>query len=133
VRVLVNQDTPALEITASRPMAPVVTKLQDPPRLQIDLPNSLMSVDSKTITVNNAKLTTVHLDQFQKKPPAIRIILDLPKAVEYASNTLGNQVTIRVGVPPGQAASNTPGVPNAAGVTPPSVSSFTTGVRPIAV
>src|SRR5207248_11023695 len=105
-----------------------------PPRLQIDLPNSLMSVDSKTIDVNNAKLTTVHLDQFQKKPPIIRIVLDLPKPVEYASNTLGNQVVIRVGVSPGQAGSNSPGIPNpAAAATPPGVSSFTTGVRPIAV
>lgn len=137
VRVLVNQDTPALEITASRPVAPVVNKLLDPPRLQVDLPNAQMSVDSKTIDVNNARLTTVHLDQFQKKPPMIRIIMDLPRPVEFASNTTGNQLLIRLG-DSAAALANGPGIPHppgatAATATPPGISSFTTGVRPVAI
>jgi hypothetical protein len=137
VRVLVNQDTPALEITASRPIAPVVNKLADPPRLQVDLPNALMSVESKTIEVNNARLTTVHLDQLRKKPPSIRITMDLPKPGEYASNTSGNQLVIRIG-DSAAALANGPGIPNpgstvVANAAPPSVSSFTTGVRPVAI
>ena len=130
VRVLVNQDTPALEITADRPVAPVVNKLDNPPRLQIELPNTLMSVDSKTIEVNNPKLTTVHLEQIKKKPPTIHIVMDLRNPVEYASNTVGNQLVIRLGT-------SSSGIPSqstvAANTNVPSVSGFTTGVRPIAV
>src|SRR5690349_7378388 len=51
VRILLHADSPALEITSNGPLVPQVTKLDGPPRLMVDLPNALMSVDSKEIPV----------------------------------------------------------------------------------
>src|SRR5205814_10139822 len=38
VRILLNADSPALEITSDRQLAPQITKLDGPPRLMVDLP-----------------------------------------------------------------------------------------------
>jgi hypothetical protein len=96
VRILVNQDSPAVEITADRPITPMITKLDGPPRLMIDLPNALMSVDSKQIDVQSDRLGSVHLEQYRRIPPTVRVILNLLKPSDYTSSDVGNVLTVRV-------------------------------------
>jgi hypothetical protein len=96
VRILVNQDSPAVEITADRPVTPMITKLDGPPRLMIDLPNALMSVESKQIDVQSDRLSSVHLEQYRRVPPTVRVILNLLKPSDYTSSDVGNVLTVRV-------------------------------------
>jgi hypothetical protein len=125
VRVLLNQTPPALEITCSRPVVPAISKLDGPPRLVVDLPNSLMSVSSKRIEVNSDPISAVRLNQYQKAPPIVRIVVDLLKAAEYTSDASGHLLTIRLR-PAGKTVARKP-------AAPPGVPAFTRGVQPAAV
>lgn len=110
VRILVNQESPAVEITADRPITPMITKLDGPPRLMVDLPNALMSVENKQIDVQSDRLSSVHLEQFRRVPPTVRVILTLLKASDYTTSDVGNVLTVRVMAPvePGAASGTTP-------------------------
>jgi hypothetical protein len=60
----------------------------------VDLPNALMSVDSKEIPVKSDRLAMVRLDQYQKTPPTVRVVLTLLKPSDYSANSAGNILTI---------------------------------------
>jgi hypothetical protein len=124
VRVLLSQGgPPAVEITATRPVVPQIQKVQNPDRIVIDLPNTIMSVRSKKIDVNSAQVSTIRLDQFQDRPPTVRIVMDLLKPSEYSSNTVGSVLTVRLNQP--AVAQQTPQAPT--------VPAFTQGVQPAVV
>jgi len=126
VRVILNQGgAPALEITASRPLAPSVSKAENPPRLIVDLPNALMSVQSKQFDVQNDKISAVHFEQYRRQPPAVRVTVDFRQAPEYSTTTMGNQLTLRFAAPVEMAKVIPPAVP--------SVPSLTSGNEPVAV
>lgn len=125
VRVLLNQTPPALEIISSHPVVPTIKRLDDPPRLVIDLPNSLMSVPQKRIDVHSDQISAVRLNQYQKVPPIVRIVIDLLKPSDYTSDAAGNLLTIRLR-PAGVVVARKP-------VEPPSVPAFTRGVQPAVV
>src|SRR5512135_1464436 len=96
VRVLLNQALPAVEIVSSSPIVPTIKRLDGPARLVIDLPNALMSVPSKRIEVQNDQISAVRLNQYQKAPPIVRVVIDLLKASDYTSDAAGNVLTIHV-------------------------------------
>jgi len=96
VRILLNNDAPALEITSDHPISPQITKLDGPPRLMVDLPNAQMSVESKEIPVQSERLSLVRLDQYQKTPPTVRVVLSLLKPSDYSANSVANVLTIRL-------------------------------------
>ena len=124
VRVLLSQGgPPAVEITATRPVVPQIQKVQNPDRIVIDLPNTIMSVRSKKLDVNSAQVSDIRLDQFQDRPPTVRIVMDLLKPSEFSSNTVGSVLTVRLNQPA------------AAQQAPPAqtVPAFTQGVQPAAV
>jgi len=125
VRVLLNQTPPALEITCSHPVVPTIKKLDGPPRLVIDLPNAIMSVPRKRIEVHNDQISAVRLNQYQKAPPVVRIVLDLLKPSDYSSDFAGNRLTVRLS-PAGVSVARRP-------VEPPTVPSFTRGVQPAVI
>ena len=125
VRVLLaNQGPPAVEVTATRPITPLIQKVENPLRLVIDLPNTVMSVRSKRIDVKTADVSDVRLDQFQDRPPTVRIVMDLLKPADYSSNTAGNILTVRL---------NQTAVAKQPPVQAPSVPAFTKGVEPAIV
>lgn len=125
VRVLLNQTPPALEIISSRPVVPTIKRLDDPPRLVIDIPNALMSVPEKRIDVHNDQISAVRLNQYQKAPPIVRVVVDLLKPSDYTSDAAGNLLTIRLR-PAGVVVARKP-------VEPPTVPAFTRGVQPAVV
>ena len=123
VRVLLSQGgPPAVEVTATRPVVPQIQKVQNPDRIVIDLPNTIMSVRSKKIDVNSAQVSAIRLDQFQDRPPTVRIVMDLLKPSEYSSNTVGSVLTVRLNQPVAQQTPQAPTVP-----------AFTQGVQPAVV
>jgi len=128
VRVLLSQSgPPALEVTTTRAVAPQIQKAPNPDRLVIDLPNTLMSVRSKRIDVKSEQVSGVRLDQFQDRPPTVRIVIDLLKPSEYNSSAAGNVLTVRLNQP--LVAKATPPVQPQA----PTVPAFTQGVEPAVV
>ncbi|MBZ5600447.1 MAG: AMIN domain-containing protein [Acidobacteriia bacterium] len=125
VRVLLNQTPPALEIISSHPLRPEIKRLDNPPRLVIDLPNALMSVPQKRIEVHSDQISAVRLNQYQKVPPIVRVVIDLLKPSDYTSDATGNLLTIHLR-PAGVVVARKP-------VEPPTVPAFTRGVQPVVV
>src|ERR1700685_856904 len=81
VHVVSTPEGPALEIIATRPLVPQITKLASPPRLVIDLPKSYLSSRQK-VTFRDAEVSRIRVDQFQKKPPTVRMVVELSKACD---------------------------------------------------
>ena len=125
VRVLLNETPPAVEIVSSSPVVPTIKKLDGPPRLVIDLPNALMSVPSKRIDVQNDQISAVRLNQYQKAPPIVRVVIDLLKASDYTSDAAGNVLTIHV--------RPTSAVMASKPAEPPTVPALTRGEQPAVV
>lgn len=124
VRVLLaSQGPPALEVTATRPVTPLIQKVDNPLRLVIDLPNTVMSVRSKRIDVKSDSVSDVRLDQYQDRPPTVRIVMDLLKPSDYSSVASGSVLTVRLNQ---TAVASRP-------AEVPSVPAFTKGVEPAIV
>lgn len=96
VRVLLEPEHPAIEITASRPITPAIKVLEKPLRLVIDLDDSLVS-DSKWIRVNSKQVSGMRVSQFRTNPPVVRIVLDLLKPAGYTWKTEGDVLTVKLG------------------------------------
>jgi len=96
VKILLEKDSPAVEILATRAVVPSITKLQNPPRLVIDLPNCNVSGEKKRIAVNRGDILAVRLGQFQNKPPVVRVVVDLAKPHSYTWDSAGNRLVVRL-------------------------------------
>jgi hypothetical protein len=128
VRVLPG---PAVEILSSRPLVPAISKLDNPPRLVIDLPNAdlpnaglpnAMPLGNKNQTnFPSAEIRRVRVNQFQKTPPVARVVVDLVKPVGHTWDAAGNRLMIRLHASDEVTAK------------PPSVPAFTQGIQPVAV
>jgi AMIN domain-containing protein len=121
VAVVPGENGPALEIVATRAVTPQLQTVQDPLRLVIDLPNSVLATPRKRIPFRNAQIKGVRLSQYQDNPPTARIVVDLAGPVQYTWDAMGNQLHVRMHAD------------EAATAKPPSVPAFTTGVQPVAV
>jgi AMIN domain len=95
VRVVSTPQGPALEIIATRPLVPQITKLAAPPRLVIDLPKSYLSSRQK-VTFRDAEVNRIRVDQFQKKPPTVRLVVELSKACDVGWDEAGNRLMVRI-------------------------------------
>jgi hypothetical protein len=128
VRVLPG---PAVEILSSRPLVPAISKLDNPPRLVIDLPNAdlpnaglpsaVLSGNKNQINFPSAEIRRVRVNQFQKTPPVARVVVDLVKPVGHTWDAAGNRLMIRLHAS------------DAVTARPASVPAFTQGIQPAAV
>ena len=95
VEVVATPEGPALEIIATRPLVPQITKLTSPPRLVIDLPKAYLSSRQK-VTFRDAEVNRIRVDQFRKKPPTVRLVVELSKACDVGWDEAGNRLTVRI-------------------------------------
>jgi hypothetical protein len=123
VRVLPG---PALEILSNRPLVPIISNLDNPPRIVIDLPhadlpNALSSGSSNRIDSTSEEIRRVRVSQYQNAPPVTRVVIDLLKPIGHTWDVAGNRLMVRLH--------------SADEVTakPPSVPAFTEGIQPVAV
>ena len=125
VRIVPAPDGPAVEIITTRPMVPIITRLTDPARLVIDLPKSYLTERQK-IAFRDEQISGVRINQFQKKPPIVRMVVDLTKPCGFGWDEAGNRLMIRLR--PGQ-----PDVAQASPAQPNSAASpaFTQGIAPV--
>jgi len=111
VRLQLEKDSPILEIMSTRPVRPVITKIQDPPALRIDLRNAQMSVRHKEITVQNAMIGAIRLDQIALIPPVVSILVNERKPLSYTWDAAGNRLTIRLHAESAEATARPPSEP----------------------
>jgi hypothetical protein len=121
VKVIPGKDGPVLEIVSDRPLSPVITRLEGPLRLVIDLPKASMPVNRKRIDFRNEEISGIRLNQFQNEPAIGRIVVDLVKPTAYTWDAAGNRLMVRL-----HAIADT-------SVQAPSTPAFTPGVQPLAV
>jgi hypothetical protein len=123
VRVLPG---PAVEILSNRPLVPVISSLDNPPRLVIDLPdadvpNALLSGGKNRIDSPSQEIRRVRINQYQNTPPVARVVVDLLKPVGHTWDAAGNRLMVRLRSE------------DEVRAKPTSVPAFTEGVQPVAV
>jgi len=126
VRVLAGPTGPAVEIVSNRPLVPTISKLDNPPRLVIDLPNAnlanaLLSGGKNRIDFSSPEVRGVRVSQYRNAPPIARVVLDLLKPVGHTWDAAGNRLVIRLRALDEVTAQQ------------PSVPAFRQGIQPIAV
>jgi len=110
VRGLSAYDGPAIEIICDHPVVPQIRKLDNPPRLVIDLPNTTLLSNKKQPDFHSTEVEAIRANQFQQSPPVARIVVDLAKPVAFTWDAAGNRLMVRLHAT-GEAAKSPP-VPN---------------------
>jgi len=126
VKVVNGYAGPAVEILSSSPLVPVISTLDNPSRLVIDLmnaelPGALLSGNNGRIDIPSGEIRRVRINQYQNAPPVTRVVVDLLKPVGHTWDAAGNRLMVRLH-PADEVM-----------VKPPTVPAFTQGVRPVAV
>ncbi|MGO9127373.1 MAG: AMIN domain-containing protein [Terriglobales bacterium] len=96
VQPLAEPNGPVVEIISSRPLVPAISKLENPPRLVIDLPNARLTGHERRLDFRGSEINGVRLNQFQQDPPVARIVVDLSKPISYTWDAAGNRLMIRL-------------------------------------
>jgi hypothetical protein len=96
VRIFPEKEGPALEIISTRPLTPAIQKIEDPPRLVIDLPGVNLALARRRIAFRNAQIRGIRLNQFQTTPAVARVVVDLLEPISYTWDATGNRLMIRL-------------------------------------
>ena len=93
VQVVRDHGALAVEILTTRPVAPTIQTVDDPPRLVIDLPAN-NGVKQKRTPISGEAVTAVRVDQHQSAPPVTRVVVDLLTQVTFSWDAAGNRAPI---------------------------------------
>jgi len=110
---LKDATTPAVEIITTAPVKPKISKLNEPMRLVIDLPNTNMSVPRKLIPVKSQDVGSIRLELSATDPPLVHVEIDLLKPLDYTWESAGNRLLVQLHA---IAAKSPPGPPPIAAV-----------------
>jgi YD repeat-containing protein len=116
VRALPTDDGTAVEIISTRPLVPAITRIDNPPRLVIDLPGAQLSRKNKPATFKSSEVAGLRASQFQDE--VARVVVDLAQPVQYTWDAAGNRLTIRLRA---AEAAKSPSVPAPSSLTPPAI------------
>lgn len=94
--VFLKDGTPAVEIITTDPVKPKISKLADPMRLIIDLPNTNMSVPSKLVPVKSQDVSAIRLTLNATDPPQVHVEIDLLKPLDYTWESAGNRLLVQL-------------------------------------
>jgi cytochrome c2 len=73
----------AVELMLSGPVAPKLTMLDSPPRVVVDLPNTVAVTPQRHISVGSEGAKAVRVGMNGKVPPTTRIVVELTRPLEY--------------------------------------------------
>jgi AMIN domain len=96
VRVLYEQNVPAVEVISTHQVVPSIEFLDSPPRLVIDLLNARIGLQRKRVPVLQENILTIRTEQYQKDPPIVRIVVDLLVPYKYTWDIAGNRLMVRL-------------------------------------
>jgi len=127
VKVILTENSPAVEITSTRPVVPNIAKADDPLRLIITLPNANISVPNKRIAVNSKEISAIdldrrlalHLSSIQISPATVRIVVHLLEPCSYTWDAAGNRLMVRLHPESKEVAAKPPSVPTLTNVDQP--------------
>jgi AMIN domain len=122
IKVIHGKEGFGVEIISDRPIVAMAQKLDMPPRLVIDLPNSNFTLPRKRWAVRSNEISAVRVDQYQNTPPITRVVVDLLRPSDYHLENANSRLVIRLRPLPEDASS-----------APPSVTAFSPGAQPVAV
>lgn len=125
IRMVTEKDGPAIEILSTKPLIPAIRPLDNPPRLVIDLPQAVLDVREKRISVQANQISTLRVDQFQQNPPVTRVVVDLLAPRAYTWAAAGNRLLVHLGKDPPADANKSP-------FQAPSVASLIPTPKPVA-
>src|SRR6202167_5539707 len=94
--VFLKDGTPAVEIITTAPVKPKITKLDEPMRLAIDLPNTNMSVPRKLVQVKSQDVSAIRLELSATDPPQVHVEIDLLKPLDYTWESAGNRLLVQL-------------------------------------
>jgi type IV pilus assembly protein PilQ len=88
-RVIVHQKAGAVivDVVASAALGYEVLKLENPPRLVLDLPQSILVARRRKISVDESPVVGIRVAQFKADPPITRLVVDLTRMISYQVNT----------------------------------------------
>jgi Tfp pilus assembly protein PilP len=83
VNVSQNADGVQLEIVSNNAVTPKVSKLSSPPRLLVELPETVSAAPQNHIAVGSAGVKGVRIGTNDKTPPTTSVVVDLDQACTY--------------------------------------------------
>lgn len=95
VRVIPGLEGAAIEILATRPLTPVIATINNPLRLVVDLPKSLVASRMR-ISYRDPQVLGVRVNQFHLDPPTVRLVIDLDKQANASWDAAGNRLMVRL-------------------------------------
>lgn len=75
-------------------------ELKDPPRLVIDIPNTILKWEKKEMEIEKGAIHRIRCGQFQEEPPISRVVIDFKEpGVEYRVGREGNKILVSIAKP----------------------------------
>jgi hypothetical protein len=96
IQASAQSDGPVVEIISNRPLVPAISKLENPLRLVIDLPNARLTSHEKRLDLRGSEINGARISQYEQNPPVARIVVDLSRPVAYTWDAAGNRLMIRL-------------------------------------
>jgi hypothetical protein len=94
--IFLKDGTPAVEIITTDPVKPKISRLTEPMRLVIDLPNTNMSVPRKLVPVKSQDVGAIRLELSATDPPQVHVEIDLLKPLDYTWESAGNRLLVQL-------------------------------------
>jgi hypothetical protein len=84
----------AVEIISDRPLIPDLSRLENPPRLVIDLPHARLSNGKRQLAFQSSEINQVRVSQFHNS--LAQVVIDLARPVTYTWDATGNRLMVRL-------------------------------------
>jgi hypothetical protein len=88
-----------IEITLSAPVTPTVDTAENPHRILLDFPDTVVSSAAKLVPVNDNGVRRVRVGQHSTAPMVTRIVVDLDQVHLYSVRSEGKRVIVSVVAP----------------------------------
>ena len=88
-----------IEITLSAPVTPTVDTAENPHRILLDFPDTVVSTAAKLVPVNDNGIRRVRVGQHSTSPMVTRVVVDLDQVHLYSVRTEGKRVIVSVAAP----------------------------------
>src|SRR3954468_3812188 len=88
-----------IEITLSAPVTPSVDTAENPHRILLDFPDTVVSTAAKLVPVNDNGVRRVRVGQHSTAPMVTRIVVDLDQVHLYSVRSEGKRVIVSVVAP----------------------------------
>lgn len=97
VNIFSDRDGTRVEMTATGPIAPTVTRLTSPDRLVLDFPNIVSAGHQNVLAVNHDGVKSVRIGVQPSDPPITRVVVDLLQPRTYELVSANKKTILKLG------------------------------------